>query len=398
MDDVLLTDVFDQLVARLDGATPGLDDLRGRTLRRRRRARRRAGLAAAAVVVLVAAGAAWALPGDGPSERVDTGNGPTTTTAPAVVSARPEVATIGVVSDELAFQSCGSIARDVPLVFCRYDQPGSVTPVDGLTISVGTEPASAELRSAWARRDAEAVRALMTDSPDPAGVEARFTTVGGHDVVALGVTEVVSGASLGLPDRVARTYLLLAGEDTFQIGTEQVSEQQLGEVLGGLGPAPAEPGLDPAPSALPEGAQLVVQAEQPRWLQPEEFDPAASSPAPGRRYGGLFFVPGSRTPITVEVATGVDAEALLDGFSLRNVSSGAGPEPTGADSATIAGRRTIRLARGDVPETGLAFSAAGPSVIVAVDDATVVQVAVDRLQEDQLDQIAAAVVADLEGR
>lgn len=395
MDDRLVIDAFDRLVAGLDpDDRPGVDALRGRTLRRRHQAARRRvlGVAAAiALVVLAVAAVAWPQ-GDGP-EDLQTQPGPTTSTTPAPVPVDADVLTIGPIPAGLAFQYCGSIdGAAQPAVYCRYDNPTVVPEVDGLTISVGLGVDDPSVPQAWEARDADAVREAIL-GPDPAAPPATFVRLGGVDVVSLGVTEVVPGEDLGLPDRTARSYLYVTGGASFQIGAEQVTDEQVGRVLDGLGPSPAYPGLVRDPAVLPDGAELVLQGERTRWIQPDEFDPSRSSLAPGQRYGGLYLVPGSG-PLSIEVATDVDADALLDGIRLRSGVPGASGS-TAVEPITVAGRRGVRLPAGSRLERGIPLDPGTPAVVVAVDERTVVQVSGSRAQEGQLEAIAAASVAEL---
>lgn len=403
MDDLTLVDTFDRLVERLEQPDPpGLDDLRGRALRRRHRQARRRMLVAASIVIvmLVGVSVAYAATGTDGSQRVITQTDPTSSTAvPTTLAAGPagpQVLTLGEVPAALAFQACGYTDDvDQPFASCRFDEPTTLPEVDGLTVSVAFGAATPEVRTAWDARDAATVGGLVMGRPEAGGPAGQFVNIDGTDVVSFGVTEVISGESLGLADRVSRTYLLVDGDDTIQIGAEGVMNQHVGKVLGGLTRTTPFPGLDVDPSALPAGTRMVIQGQRPRWVQPDQFDPSQSLPAEGPRYGATYAVPGSSTPLSIEVSTGVDSAALLDGFELRNGQAGSGRDGTAGEATTVDGHRAIRLIAGDVPARGQPFDGGGPAVIVAVDDETIVQVSGDRQQADQLDTIAAAVIAQL---
>ena len=388
----MVVDAFDRIVGRFDEATgPSLDVLRGRTIRRRRRrARRNVGVFVAALV-LVGAGIALAAGErqEGP-QRV-TSNQSSTTGVPTTAmpqASGPGVFTIGSVPDDLAFQSCGFIDDHAqPFAYCRYDNPSSNPEVDGLTVSRGIGAVTPEVRAAWEARNASEVTRLVTGAPVRPGADGRFVTIAGAPAITYGVTEVVDGSSLGLPDRVARSFLALVGDDAIQISAEHVTDAQVGEVLASIGSTPAEPGLRLDHAALPRGAQLVVQGARPRWLQPSEFDPTKSTRAGGTRIGALYQVPGSRSPLDIEVASGVDADALLDSVQRR-------PGHEQADE-TLDGHRSVAVAADDILPRGLAVGRSSPSLLVAIGDHTVVQISGDRRQQDQFGSIAIAVIASL---
>lgn len=360
MDDRTPTEGFDRLIQLSGASVPPMAELEGRVLvrARRRRNRQRAVLGACAVVLVLLGLAAVANRPDGGTTQ-NLGSKPAPSTVPLDPTGDP-VFTIARLPEDLAFRSCLPLAPDDPTVItgvsCTYDNPATAG-ADGLRINRVIDGATSDLRAAWDADDAAAAAVASGGADDPDA--ARFITLGGTKVLDLSV----AGQPSNDESAALRT---LVGDDLVDIGATSVPMDELGHVITGLSMEPPSQVVSQALDALPDGSVALVQGERPLWVQPDAMRPEERAPFGGDTVGTEIAVPGSERLVGVDVTTGIDADALLDGLV------GAGlPELT---ETQLDGRRAVVLApQGMMPIT-LPEPRPGPQILVALDDDVIVRV------------------------
>ena len=126
----------------------------------------------------------------------------------------------------------------------------------------------------------------------------------GVRALAFGETGRVDGSSLGLPDRVARGYALIVGDDLVQVGSETTGPE-LGEVLRGLRIQPRWAALDGVLDVLPSGTVVAGQGVRSRWGDVDVLKPEQAVPPVATGYGADLVLPDTaRRGIAVSVERG----------------------------------------------------------------------------------------------
>ena len=367
MDDEALTEGFDRLV-RLSGAGsagPSMAELEGRVTVRARRRRTRQLL-----VVLGLVAVATRPDSDGSQKLA---SNPPASTVPVDPEGDP-VFTIARLPEDLAFRACNPSTSDDPLditgVQCTYDNPATGG-ADGLRINQLTSGATAELRAAWDAGDAPAAARASGGSDDPDS--AAF--------IRLGTTKVLDLVPDGKPsDDRSAALRTLVGDDLVDIGATNVTMSDLGHVITGLSMEPPSQVLSQALAVLPAGSQALVQGERPLWVQPDPMRPADRARFGGSTVGTEIAVPGQATLVGVDVTTGIDADALLDGLVAADVPS--------LTEGEVNGRRAVILALDGMMPLTLPEPRPGPQIIVALSDSVVVRVKDPVGSADQVRAIA----------
>jgi hypothetical protein len=171
--------------------------------------------------------------------------------------------------------------------------------------------ATADIRAAWARRDAGAI-VEATVGPRPG---AAFTVIDGGPVLALGEIDRDAGHSVGQPDRVQLGWLVVVGKDVVEVMTDGLSTSQVEQLVAGIGTAPEDPGFTIPDGTLPPGTRPVAQGPQRPWLEPDPLHPDLSTPVSGTAYGISYALPSSRSLLSVTVIRDIDATAFLTSWS-----------------------------------------------------------------------------------
>ncbi|MGN6694631.1 MAG: hypothetical protein ACTHN0_10685 [Aquihabitans sp.] len=323
-DDLDLQERFAPLATAAFVETTDPAVLHQRVARRRRRHRIAVGSVAAAIVLTGSLAALAVARGGRPGtiDQIHAGttepSGPTTTRVPGVPASygtEPRLV-LGSVPEGMASQGCGSEDKaGARIVTCTLGIPATAVP-DGINLGADLDGAPDDVVAAWDRRDATDVADLVfAGEGDPA-----FTTIAGRTVLSLGETDRVDGTSFDLPDRVTRSYALLAGPLLIQINAEGVTEDQLATVVRGLTTEPVDLGFAIPDGILPSATRAIAEGQQRLWFQPDQLDPTRSVDNGGNASGITYQVDGQRTGVSVSVVRDVDAATYVTTWAAQQES------------------------------------------------------------------------------
>jgi hypothetical protein len=355
--DLDLAERFEPLAAASFGPATDPRVLRSRAARRRRRRRGRGlvtGGVTAVLAALAAVGvlAALAAPADtGPTDELRT-VAPAEAEEPSVPASygtEPRLV-VGIVPWGLSSEGCAPQVGEAGTASCTLGVPATARD-DGILITM--RPVTSAAATAWANANAHALAAQHGRAT------ASFATVGGRDVLDLG--EQQPGAGGGGPG-ATRSYEVLAGSSVIDLVAEGVTDEQLDEVVRGLGVEPADLGFATSIDALPAGARAIAQGAERLWYQPDPSQPARSHDTGGDVAAITYAVGDDARPLVIHVVREVHAASYLDAWAIQQEETGASVGPV------IANGRPGHLARPHraAPDT------TDETLAVAVDDGTVI--------------------------
>lgn len=344
----------------------------------RRRTRRLAASGAAIVIAIVASLGAVAVvgapSGDGPADELRTvaPSEAEESSVPASYGTGPRLV-LGAVPEELASEGCSTDFFGPGDIACTLGQPATPDENDGIILVL--QAASPAEQAAWDRGDA------ATLAQEHGHDDAEFRAIGGRDVLDLGERRTPSPK--GRPERVTHSYQVLAGAFVIEVFTEGVTEEQVAEVIRGLGTEPVDLGFAISVDALPAGARAIAQGQERLWYQPDPQDPSRSDDNGGLVAGITYAVGDEVVPVAVHVVRGVDAADYIEAWAQQQPGDAPETEPITANGR-IGAIAQVRF-RGIPEEAG---EGEGERIAVAVDDETVIIVEGKVSQHDALVAIA----------